>query len=1008
MDIKTILNRWSFRRKLLLLLLIIFLPAFGIILADGFDHRKEGIIKAQNQALFLTQTLAAQQEQIAIATKTMLSTLAQLHEVQNLDASACNRIFHDLHQRYPFYSSILAMNPEGWVIGAHYQLGPHTVNQSDRKYFQDAVSSLDFSAGEYIIGRVSKMTSLNYSFPVLNEHKKLVAVLTAGFNLQEFSRFLSTLKLPEGSVAVFIDHKGIRLCRLPENEATTIGGPVSPGFFEKVSGGVKEGFFNWVAPDGINRIYAFQQLRLRDNLPPYLYISVGLPQDSIIHAANMIMLRNLSILGITALLSLSLAWFLGNLVLIKPIKRLVTATQQFGRGKMDIRTGLPHTSDELGRLAQSFDDMAALLETRNREREKAEQELTKAYDELEGRVQERTAELSATNIALQAEITERQRTASELKLKERLLDSASDSIFLYDLEGKILYMNEAAYITRWYSKEELLSLGARALTTPAAAVYQESIFRELWGNGELIFESEHRRKDGSVMPVEIFARVLAVEGRELILSEVRDITDRHQAEDKLKRAYEYLENIFANSVDGIGIVDEHGNFQNWNKAAEETYGYTFEELRGKPAATLYAYQSELERMLTQLHREGSVNNYEINMTKKDGSIFPASLSIGLLHSDNKVIGSVAVGRDLTEIHNHVNKLHVANEKLQILVTETEQRSREVTLINAMVEALQSCLSADEAYPIIVDCAQQIFALRSGALFMLRPDSNLLEAVTHWGDTPAGEEVFTLDDCWAIRRGRVHVSEGSSQKQGRCRHLPDKAPGCYLCIPLTAQGETVGLLLMQTADQVDASVIDRLKHVAVSIGDNISLALANIKLRETLRHQVMHDPLTGLFNRRYMDETFKREIARVHRKKAPLGVIMMDLDHFKLFNDTYGHEAGDSLLESLGKFLGRQVRQEDIPCRYGGEEFVLILPGASLDVTQKRAEEIRQGVSQLQVSHRGKVLKMITLSLGVATFPEHGDNEDDLLRAADNAMYQAKAAGRNRVMVAGSNREPGDM
>jgi diguanylate cyclase (GGDEF)-like protein len=211
--------------------------------------------------------------------------------------------------------------------------------------------------------------------------------------------------------------------------------------------------------------------------------------------------------------------------------------------------------------------------------------------------------------------------------------------------------------------------------------------------------------------------------------------------------------------------------------------------------------------------------------------------------------------------------------------------------------------------------------------------------------------------------------------------------------------------MQTADKVDASVIDRVKHVAVSIGDNISLALANIKLRETLRHQVIHDPLTGLFNRRYMGETFKREIARLRRKKAPLGVIMMDLDHFKRFNDTYGHEAGDSLLESLGKFLERQVRQEDIPCRYGGEEFVLILPEASLDVTQKRAEEIRQGVSQLQVSHRGKVLEMITLSLGVAIFPEHGANEDDLLRAADNAMYQAKAAGRNRVMVAGSIVEP---
>ncbi|MCJ7818217.1 MAG: PAS domain S-box protein, partial [Syntrophales bacterium] len=127
-------------------------------------------------------------------------------------------------------------------------------------------------------------------------------------------------------------------------------------------------------------------------------------------------------------------------------------------------------------------------------------------------------------------ITERKRAESELKLKEKLLDSASDSIFLYDLEGNFLYINEAAYITRWYGKEELLNLGAWALKTPEAAVYQDNVLSELWANGELIFESEHRRKDGSVIPVEIFARVLAVEGRELILSVARDITERKQAE----------------------------------------------------------------------------------------------------------------------------------------------------------------------------------------------------------------------------------------------------------------------------------------------------------------------------------------------------------------------------------------------------------------------------------------------------------------------------------------------
>jgi PAS domain S-box-containing protein/putative nucleotidyltransferase with HDIG domain len=159
-------------------------------------------------------------------------------------------------------------------------------------------------------------------------------------------------------------------------------------------------------------------------------------------------------------------------------------------------------------------------------------------------------------ITIYEDITERLRAVSELKLKERLLDSASDSIFLYDLEGNFLYMNEAAYITRWYAKEELLSLGAWALDTPEAAIYQDNILRELWANGEMIFESEHRRKDGSVMPVEIFARVVAVEGRELILSMARDITERHKAEEALKESLARVTEIQDGTIQALVTATE--------------------------------------------------------------------------------------------------------------------------------------------------------------------------------------------------------------------------------------------------------------------------------------------------------------------------------------------------------------------------------------------------------------------------------------------------------------------
>jgi len=171
------------------------------------------------------------------------------------------------------------------------------------------------------------------------------------------------------------------------------------------------------------------------------------------------------------------------------------------------------------------------------------------------------------------------------------------------------------------------------------------------------------------------------------------------------------------------------------------------------------------------------------------------------------------------------------------------------------------------------------------------------------------------------------------------------------------------------------------------------------LHETLRLEAIRDPLTGLFNRRYLEESLEREIRRATRRGTPLGVVMVDLDHFKTFNDDFGHLAGDALLQALGHFLRTNVRGEDIPCRYGGEEFALILPDAPLDATQRRAEDLRRGAQALRVEHRGDPIGSVTLSMGVAAFPLHGTTGEAVLRAADTALYQAKRNGRNRVIVA---------
>jgi diguanylate cyclase (GGDEF)-like protein len=216
--------------------------------------------------------------------------------------------------------------------------------------------------------------------------------------------------------------------------------------------------------------------------------------------------------------------------------------------------------------------------------------------------------------------------------------------------------------------------------------------------------------------------------------------------------------------------------------------------------------------------------------------------------------------------------------------------------------------------------------------------------------------------------------------------------------LIVQGEILGLLcLVGVAARRGKHQINQ-QPLTVMVGESIKLCLSNLKLREKLHAQATHDLLTGLFNRRYLEDTLWRELHRAHRRNSPLGIAMLDLDHFKRFNDTFGHDAGDSLLRELGRLLREKLRKSDIACRYGGEEFVLILPDSSLGDIQDRVEQICGLFKELKIRHGDQLLSTVGVSAGVAAAPEHGSTAAELLRAADNALYAAKQAGRDRVVV----------
>ncbi|MFY9752336.1 MAG: diguanylate cyclase [Candidatus Acidiferrales bacterium] len=352
-------------------------------------------------------------------------------------------------------------------------------------------------------------------------------------------------------------------------------------------------------------------------------------------------------------------------------------------------------------------------------------------------------------------------------------------------------------------------------------------------------------------------------------------------------------------------------------------------------------------------------------------------------------------------------LRETNESLTLSMNALTAKTAQSRLLAEMSDVLQSCLTLDEARDVIRRFVDDLLPQDSGAIYLHNHSRDSMEPLLAWGASAPAVAPFGTDDCWALRRGRPHRVSGTSGVV-LCRHAAEKSAGATQCIPLVAQNEAFGLMYLlspveATAKEAEPSAADSEGHdlLVRRIAESVALACANLRLRETLRFQSIRDGLTGLFNRRYLDETLEREIRRAYRHNRPVSVILLDLDHFKDFNDTLGHGAGDALLRALGEFLRGQVRQEDIACRYGGEEFALVLPDASLEIAQSRAEAVREGVKHLAWQQQVPSAKSVTVSAGVSAFPQHGGSAPAILLEADRALYAAKAAGRDRVVLAGA-------
>jgi diguanylate cyclase (GGDEF)-like protein/PAS domain S-box-containing protein len=475
-----------------------------------------------------------------------------------------------------------------------------------------------------------------------------------------------------------------------------------------------------------------------------------------------------------------------------------------------------------------------------------------------------------------------------------------------------------------------------------------------------------------------------------------------------KEQVSVLTQAVENSSEMIGMCDADGRITFVNRAFLQAFGFSREESIGQHFGTGLAATNppELVREIDEKATKDEGWKGEIVASRRDGTTFPFFLSVGPIKDEaGRVVGSLGIGQDITVRRQEEAALRDAHERLRAALLESEQRAKEGAKITELVDVLQSCQTVDEAYQITGKAVPAILSSPSGALCITSSSRNVVEAVVTWGDEIPTERTFGPDSCWALRRGKVHCVKDPASPM-HCRHVGASSASAYVCVPLAAQGETLGVLCLgrprSTLDPSNISLdreMETLARQGSAVGERISLALANLRLREVLRGQSIRDPLTGLFNRRYMEESLERELRRAIRNGQPVSLIMLDIDHFKQFNDTFGHQAGDTLLRALGDFMSQRTRGQDVACRYGGEEFAVILAGASGLDAMKRAELLREEFRQLTVSHAGQVLGRVSLSMGISAFPDHGSAADLLLRAADGALYCAKAEGRDRINIA---------
>lgn len=485
-----------------------------------------------------------------------------------------------------------------------------------------------------------------------------------------------------------------------------------------------------------------------------------------------------------------------------------------------------------------------------------------------------------------------------------------------------------------------------------------------------------------------------------------------QANRRRKVVESQLQGIIKGTQDSIAAIDRQGNLLIFNRAFEKDFLTLFGQsiALGDNVAKLLAHVPQEQKILMALW-DKALKGQEFTITHEMGDAKHVrktyEITYSTIHSNHgELLGASQISRDVSQRISMEKAMASTNAQLSQGLLDIQQHNQAISQLSQLTSTLQSCLTEEETFDPIAIYSHKILPWCAGILYLAHSTKNYMAHAVEWQSPITVEKIISPEQCWALRRGQIHRYY-NSEHTICCGHVKNNTGVSSLCIPMQAQNESVGLLYLELRLDVQISTekefndfINQQELLIISLAEAIALSLANIKLRETLRIRSIRDPLTGLYNRSYLEESFAREISRAQRQNTKMAAVMIDLDHFKKINDNYGHEAGDLVLVEVTKLLSRKLRQSDIACRYGGEEILLLL----LDITTiegvyQRIDELRQDISQLTLIFHGQALVSITASFGIAISRNRDENQAQLIERADQALYQSKNEGRNRVTLA---------